>query len=46
MRRVVITGMGIWSCLGTNKEAVEAALREGRANTYRIWLSFPFDRHR
>lgn len=30
-RRVVVTGMGIWSCLGTNKEAVEAALREGRS---------------
>ena len=23
--------MGIWSCLGTNKEAVEASLREGRS---------------
>lgn len=31
MRRVVITGMGIWSCLGTNKETVEASLREGRS---------------
>ena len=30
-RRVVITGMGIWSCLGKNKEEVEAALREGRS---------------
>ena len=30
-RRVVITGMGIWSCLGTNKETVEAALRVGRS---------------
>ncbi|MBQ3710158.1 MAG: beta-ketoacyl-[Bacteroidales bacterium] len=30
-RRVVVTGMGIWSCLGTNKEAVEASLREGRS---------------
>lgn len=30
-RRVVITGMGIWSCLGKNKEEVTAALREGRS---------------
>ena len=30
-RRVVITGMGIWSCLGKNKEEVEIALREGRS---------------
>lgn len=28
--RVVITGMGIWSCLGTNKEEVKEALYEGR----------------
>ena len=31
MRRVVITGMGIWSCLGKNKEEVAASLREGRS---------------
>ena len=31
MRRVVITGMGIWSCLGTNKQDVAVALREGRS---------------
>lgn len=31
MRRVVITGMGIWSCLGTNKEAVTESLRLGRS---------------
>ena len=30
-RRVVITGIGIWSCLGINKEEVEKALREGRS---------------
>lgn len=30
-RRVVITGMGIWSCLGKNKEEVSEALREGRS---------------
>ena len=30
-RRVVITGMGIWSCLGKNKEEVCASLREGRS---------------
>ena len=29
-RRVVITGMGIWSCLGKNKEEVSMALREGK----------------
>ena len=29
-RRVVITGMGIWSCLGTNKETVAQSLREGK----------------
>lgn len=30
-RRVVITGMGIWSCLGTDKEAVTESLREGKS---------------
>ncbi len=30
-RRVAITGMGIWSCLGTDLQTVEAALREGRS---------------
>ncbi len=30
-RRVVITGMGIWSCLGKNTEDVAVALREGRS---------------
>jgi 3-oxoacyl-[acyl-carrier-protein] synthase-1 len=30
-RRVVVTGMGIWSCLGTNKEAVTDALRQGKS---------------
>ena len=30
-KRVVITGMGIWSCLGKNKEEVAASLREGRS---------------
>lgn len=29
--RVVITGMGIWSCLGVNKEEVREALYEGRS---------------
>ena len=29
MRRVVITGMGIWSCLGTNIEKVKEALYNG-----------------
>ena len=30
-RRVVITGMGIWSCLGQNLNEVEASLRAGRS---------------
>lgn len=30
-RRVVITGMGIWSCLGTNTEQVTQSLREGKS---------------
>ena len=31
MNRVVITGMGIWSCLGKNIKEVEASLRAGRS---------------
>ena len=31
MRRVVITGMGITSCLGNDADTVSAALREGRS---------------
>lgn len=31
MRRVVITGMGIYSCLGKNKEEVLQSLKEGRS---------------
>jgi len=30
-RRVVITGMGIWSCLGTDVETVAQSLREGKS---------------
>ena len=30
-RRVVITGMGIWSCLGTTLEEVKKSLYEGRS---------------
>ena len=30
-RRVVITGAGIWSCIGTNKEEVKKSLYEGRS---------------
>lgn len=30
-RRVVITGMGIWSCIGKNKEEVKESLRRGRS---------------
>ena len=31
MKRVVVTGMGIWSCIGRNKEEVTASLRAGRS---------------
>lgn len=31
MRRVVITGMGIWSCLGSNLEQVRDSLYQGRS---------------
>ena len=31
MKRVVITGMGIWSCLGTDIETVRQGLYEGRS---------------
>ncbi|MEE7548284.1 beta-ketoacyl-ACP synthase I, partial [Xanthomonas sp. Kuri4-1] len=31
MRRVVVTGMGITSCLGNDLDTVSAALREGRS---------------
>lgn len=31
MRRVVITGMGIWSCLGTDIEIVKQSLFEGKS---------------
>ena len=30
-RRVVVTGMGIWSCLGTDLEAVKDALYQGKS---------------
>lgn len=30
-RRVVITGMGIWSCIGQNKEEVSESLRAGKS---------------
>ena len=30
-KRVVITGMGIWSCLGTNLETVKTSLYEGKS---------------
>ncbi|MFZ1333499.1 MAG: beta-ketoacyl synthase N-terminal-like domain-containing protein, partial [Flavobacteriales bacterium] len=29
--RVVITGMGLWSCLGTSLAEVEASLRAGKS---------------
>ena len=31
MKRVVITGMGIWSCIGRNQEEVSASLRAGKS---------------
>lgn len=31
MRRVVISGMGIWSCLGTDVDAVKESLYTGRS---------------
>jgi len=31
MRRVVITGMGIWSCIGHDQDEVAASLRAGRS---------------
>ena len=31
MRRVVVTGIGIWSCIGRNKEEVTASLRAGKS---------------
>lgn len=36
MQRVVVTGMGIVSCLGNTLEAVSRALREGRSGVTRI----------
>ena len=36
MRRVVITGLGITSCLGTDADTVSAALREGRSGIRHI----------
>ena len=31
MRRVVVTGMGIWSCIGKNKEEVAESLKNGKS---------------
>ena len=31
MRRVVVTGIGIWSCIGRNKDEVTESLRVGRS---------------
>lgn len=31
MKRVVVTGMGIWSCIGQNLDDVSASLRAGRS---------------
>ena len=31
MKRVVVTGMGIWSCIGRNKEEVTFSLRAGKS---------------
>jgi 3-oxoacyl-[acyl-carrier-protein] synthase-1 len=35
MKRVVVTGMGIVSCIGTNAQEVTASLREGRSGIAR-----------
>ena len=31
MRRVVVTGMGVWSCIGHDQQEVAVSLREGRS---------------
>ena len=31
MKRVVVTGIGIWSCLGQNKEEVTLSLKQGKS---------------
>ena len=31
MKRVVVTGIGIWSCIGRNRDEVSASLRSGRS---------------
>ena len=31
MRKVVVTGIGIWSCIGRNRDEVSASLRSGRS---------------
>lgn len=31
MRRVVVTGMGIWSCIGQNLQSVTESLKQGRS---------------
>lgn len=31
MKRVVVTGMGIWSCIGQNLESVTESLKQGRS---------------
>lgn len=33
-RKVVVTGMGIWSCLGTDLESVQDALRNGKCGIF------------
>ena len=36
MRRVVITGIGVVSCLGLNQDEVTKSLKEGRSGIRRI----------
>ena len=31
MKRVVVTGMGIWSCIGQDLQTVTESLRQGRS---------------
>lgn len=38
-RRVVVTGMGIWSCLGTNLDTVRQSLFDGCSGASRRRVS-------
>ena len=36
MERVVITGMGIWSCLGTTLDEVRQSLYDGKSGIVKV----------